>query len=488
MFSIIMYFFGLIGFAAEIALTGTGESTYKKKKEMIAAREDAIEKAKQNAVYKGLTKFATEKQLKENDEKIQSEILLAAAGFVKRFDIVSEKDRNKNITIVLKAYIDEETLQKNLNTIGISSDVSSRKSIAILIDEFIQGDIAPSNEPVVAEKLEMSSSKSSKSSTVDAKANKNVKSYENSQGSKSSEAAVVARGGAAYGKSQSKNSSTSFNSDTSSASYNASSDEQMEQFSMSLTKYFPPEALKQPVDNSNSAATIARLLLGRDVRLIDSETVQKMRASMVTDNVLSLGLLPPEQLVEKALAFGTEYGFDAMMVGTTIVTRDDTSEGAGINRANATLAVRIVDTATGDIIASQVSNQNGKGTTFSQAATSSSERLGNVLGQELGDQLFQYWKKRSEKGIEITIIIQANEPSTKTKVVLFDAISAVEGAENITERKFDKKNGIIEYSVTTKRPLTEFKNDCLRAFMKNSILENIEEEKSMGAFWTYSLP
>ena len=51
--------------AKEVALTGSGEASYTKKKQMMNAREDAIEIAIQGAVEKGLEKFATPDQLKE---------------------------------------------------------------------------------------------------------------------------------------------------------------------------------------------------------------------------------------------------------------------------------------------------------------------------------------------------------------------------------------------------------------------------------------
>ena len=474
--------------AKEVALTGSGEASYTKKKQMMNAREDAIEIAIQGAVEKGLEKFATPDQLKENADAIETEILLTAPALITRYEIVSEKDRDKTITIIIKAYMDDEMLQANLDSIGVSSDVSSRRTIAILIDEYVQGDVAPSNEPVVSEKLEISSVDASSSHSVSAKQKNDVAS---SSRSRSNDRAVVAYQGygeAAYGASDSSSSSSNYHRDKSSASYDEESQKEYSAFNMSLTKYFPPEALKQPRADAVSSVSIASVLIERDVRLVDASTIEKVRSGLVEDGALSVGFLPPEELSQKAMEFGSEYGFDAIMIGTTIITRDDTSEAKGIDRANATLAVKIIDTATGDIVASQVTNQNGKGTTFSQAADSSADRLGNVLGQDLGDQLFKYWKNRDEKGMEITIIVQVNDPSTKLKIAVTDALQSVDGATNVTERKFDKTNGIIEYTITTKRPMTDVKNDCIRAFMKQSSLDGLEEEKSLGSLWTFSIP
>ena len=101
--------------------------------------------------------------------------------------------------------------------------------------------------------------------------------------------------------------------------------------------------------------------------------------------------------------------------------------------------------------------------------------------------MFQYWKKRAEKGFEITVRLKADALSTRLKIALSDALMGIEGAEDVSERIFDKANGIVEYTVTTKRQLTKFKNDMFRALYSQSALENVEEEMSLGTNWNLVL-
>ncbi|MEE2830370.1 MAG: hypothetical protein VX498_14370, partial [Myxococcota bacterium] len=124
----------------DLVLTGKGTATYKKKKDAMQAREDAISAAIQNAVRKGLQKFVTPDILAEKADVIDNELLPTAVALVKSQEIISEADRNKTYEVILKATIDEDGLQDNLRSLGISQDVGSRKSIAVLIEEFAQGD------------------------------------------------------------------------------------------------------------------------------------------------------------------------------------------------------------------------------------------------------------------------------------------------------------------------------------------------------------
>jgi hypothetical protein len=255
---------------------------------------------------------------------------------------------------------------------------------------------------------------------------------------------------------------------------------------MSVTKYLPPEKMRQPRPDPVSAARIGSMLMKKDVRLVDADVLNKVRDGLVGQGGLLIDI-DNATLSRQALEMGSQYGFDAMMVGVTAITRDDSDESDGQFAANATLAVRIVDAATGDIVAMEVSQQRGLGSTFNQSADASATRLGDILGKQLGDQLFQYWKKRAEKGFEITVRLKADDLSTRLKIALSDALMGIEGAEDVSERIFDKANGIVEYTVTTKRQLTKFKNDMFRSLYSQSALENVEEEMSLGTNWNLVL-
>ncbi len=505
-----------------LELTGSGSASYKKKKDAMRAREDAIEAAIITAVRKGLQKFVSPDIYDKNKDTIENELLPTAVALVKSYDVISEKERDKTYTVIIKAKIDQGGLQSNLQSLGISQDVGSRKSIAILIQEYATGDYAPSNEPVVAEKIDIHTidagsqnnvqASSSEQNDVQAKSSSSESSRSSSRArasgsasrSGSVSASVRGRGGSASGSarsssrasfsgssarsaSSSSRDSASFSDNSSkSADFSDTSSTHHKEMKMSVTKYLPPEKMRQPRPDPVSAARIGSMLMKKDVRLVDADVLNKVRDGLVGQGGLLIDI-DNATLSRQALEMGSQYGFDAMMVGVTAITRDDSNESGGQFAANATLAVRIVDAATGDIVAMEVSQQRGLGSTFNQSADASATRLGDILGKQLGDQLFQYWKKRAEKGFEITVRLKADALSTRLKIALSDALTGIEGAEDVSERIFDKANGIVEYTVTTKRQLTKFKNDMFRSLYSQSALENVEEEMSLGTNWNLVL-
>lgn len=489
--------------AEDLVITGQGTATYKKKKDAMAAREAAIQDAIRDAVRKGLRQFVTPDVLSSNARVIESDILPIAAALVTSHEIVTENDLDKTYEVILKATIDTDELRSNLESVGISQDVGSRRSIAVLIEEYAQDDVSPSDDPIIAETIDVNTVDAVEMHSIDAESHNDVEASLDESGRSASRgsSASVSRGAGSnwFGSSASEGARVS--SSASSGSHDASADyrdqsavsyeedylDEYHEFNSSITRYFPPQSLKHPRPESVSANAITGRLIERDVRMVEPDVLQNVRNGLVGSEGVLLSSISARRLSTQALELGAAHGFDAMMVGTTIITRDDSREHRGVNTATSRLAVQIVDTATGDIIAAKVSQQKGTGTTFTEASDKSADRLGDILGQELAEQLFEYWKKRDEKGIEITIRVKASDLSTSLKVELYDTISRIRGVEAFEERIFDRENGLVEYVLTTREPLTEFKNDMLREFVRTPALANIEEEMSLGTNWNFVL-
>ncbi len=478
--------------AAEVALTGKGEATYTKKKEAMKAREDAIENAIQAAVRKSLTQYVSPEILAANADEIEV-FLETAVAMVKRQEIVKEEDESGKYTVILKAWVDEDTLKGNLDSSGFSTDVASRRTIAVVIEEYFAGDLKPSSEPLIAEDIQLTTVDYARDTKYDQKNNvaASASARTSESGSSSSrDAAYIAgsRGSAAAASSSSSSGASSSSqkvamSDKSSVS--ARDTEAFSAVSLSIKRYFPPETLKQPRSDPSSAAAISKRLLARDARLADAQVVSEMRRSLVgADGLFMTGIADPASTGMKAMQLGAKYSSDAMMIGVTGIVYN--GEKSGVHTATATLALRIVDTVTGDIVASAVRSQSGNGPDSQTAASQAGARLGDVLGQDLGDQLFAYWKKRDEKGIEVTVRI-IGITSSAVKLAAADSIAAVKGAMGVEERMFDRTSGILEFVVTTKRPLNEFKSDVLRTLYTKDEFEKLEEEMSLGATLNYKL-
>ncbi len=255
------------------------------------------------------------------------------------------------------------------------------------------------------------------------------------------------------------------------------------QFEESVVEYFPQEIISRPRANPVSAAAIGSALLQRDVRLMDATQVASIRSEMIGDDGLLLSVLSdPVSISNRAMRIGAMSGTDAVLVGTTAIVYSGMSGSR--HKAEATLAVRLVDTTTGDIVAYATATEVGLGSNSEAAANTAAERLGAGLGQDLGEQLFQYWRNRDEKGLEISVNL-IGVTSTKLSLAISDAVGGVEGAKSVEQRVFDRTSGLLSYTVTTKRPLGEFKNDLLRALYTLPELNTLEEEASVGSNWNF---
>ncbi len=481
--------------AGQVALTGKGEATYDKKKDAIVARERAIENATKQAVRKSLTTYVTPEILEKKAEDIDI-FLETAVAMVQRTEIVKEEDLNGTYSVIIKAMVDEEVLKENLKSSGFSMDVGSRRTVAVLIDEYFAGDTKPTTEPMVAEEVNISTVDYNRDSSVDqqndVKSAESASYKERSDASMSSResAAVVDYSGAAAASSRSSASASSSSSGAASSSYrdksslSAKESESMSAMTMSVKKYFPPEALKQPRPDPASAAAIAKLLGDRDVRLVDNKVAAEMRSALIGPDGMFGVMADPASLSAKATQLGSKYSADAVMIGVTAIVYNGVEDGR--HRATANLAIRVVDSATGDILASTVKVQSGSGTDSQTAATEAARRLGELIGRDLGEQMFTYWKKRDEKGIEVSVRIMG-VTSTKVKLAAEEVLRAVKGAEGLEERMFDRTNGILEFIVTTKRPLNEFKSDMLKGLYARPDFEKLEEEMSLGSNLNFKL-
>lgn len=484
--------------ADDLILAGTADVSYKRKKDSLLARTDAIEAATADAVKKALHEFVPKDLLDTKGTEIEAAILPTASALVLRREIVSEKDRDKVYSVVVRAWIDREGLKSALAAAGVSQEVGSRRTIAVVIDEYYAGDAAPSAEPMVARELEINSVQFGRTDTLDASSSSNVDAGYSAdvEGRASIEGKrdTAIRVEGASGSDHAELSGSATYDDKTKAHYKsgdasnleARSEQAYSSFAMKLKENFPPEALRQPRPNSSTAAAISARLLKRDCRLSDDASVREMRSALVgSDGVLADLVADPLKLSTKASGLRAAYGVDAVMIGTAAIIYN--GEERGGHKATANLAVRIVDTSTGDIVAYAVRNNAGFAGDSQSAATAAGARLGDLLGQDLGDQLFAYWKFRDEHGVEIALQL-VGVTSTRMNLRAEDILRAVPGVSGVEQRVFDRAAGVSEYVITTKESPTELKSAILRGFFADSNFANLEEELAIGSTWVFRLP
>jgi len=463
--------------AGDIEASGQGSVAYKKKKDITMARDNALRAAIQDAVQRALNDKLTREQLVKNSAQIESEILPLAKSLVSQYSIVDEKDQDKVYEVVIKAVIDEDTLMSNLDLSGFSMDVGSRKSIAVVIDEYFSNDLPPSNEPLISKVTERSKTDTRHDVEVPGHLLTAAGQLAAAEAAANTPAAtnILPAGFGSGGAGMMQSSGNDY--------YES---KRTKGFEESIVEYFPKEVIERPRPNPVSAAAIGAVLLERDVRLMDQSQVSNIRNEMVGNGGLLLGVLAdPVTLSARAMKIGAMSGTDALMIGTTAIIYSGAPGGR--HKAEATLAVRVVDTTTGDIVAYGTATEVGLGSNSEAAASAAAERLGSKVGKTLGEQLFQYWQKRDEKGIEISVNI-VGITSTKLSLGISDILNGVEGAKGVEQKVFDRSSGLLMFTVTTKRKLGDFRNDLLRALYKLPELDKLEEETSIGSNWNFVVP
>ena len=461
--------------AGTLSAGGQGSAAFQKKKQSPGARDDALRAALQDAVRKALADKLTREQLLTYNEAIETQVLPLAKALVSRYSVVDERVRNKLWEVTVRAQVDEEMLMENLELIGFDMDVGSRRSVAVVIEEYYSSDLPPNGKPFVSRVTEREKSDSRHDVEVPGHL------LTAAGQAAAAEAATTALPPATNLLPEGFGPSGTQGLPLASPGEDYFESKRTKQFEERVVEYFPPEVIERPRPDPASAAAIGRALLERDVRLIDAGRAASIRDEMIgADGWLLPVLSDPVALSSRSMKLGAMAGTDAVMVGTTAIVYSGMS-GAR-HKAEATLSVRIVDTSTGDIVAYTTATEVGLGTNSEAAASAAADRLGTRLGKEMGEQLFQYWRDRDEKGVEISLNM-VGVTSTPTSLAIGDALKRVKGSKSVTQRFYDRTSGLLVLTVTTKRPLGEYKGDLLRALYEIPELQTMEEEASVGANW-----
>ena len=220
---------------------GNDLSKYKELREVWPSAE---RNAAQNALLKEYKSMLLEEDVNKYIDLLKSDIFPIAEGFITDKQIMSQEVQSTGKLILrFKMSVNIEEFKKALEDIGVSFDVKSRKSVMILIEEFFKPDYIPSNkgplkkEVIKREKLDM-------------------KEYDKSVIS-SERGEVISDKGEAF---QSKEDLDEL--------YMLEMKREREKI---VREYFPPDLSGSKIEMSAAMAEIGKLLLEKDVNIIDEE-------------------------------------------------------------------------------------------------------------------------------------------------------------------------------------------------------------------------
>lgn len=489
---------------AGTAFVGHGVAPVESKKKVLLARDSAYTLAVRDAVDKALRSYLSATAYEIGSEKIAADVLPAAAGYITSTEVADEVQEGDIYKVTVKCDVDMDGLRDALRAAGVSTDVGSRRTIMVLIDEYFSADLAPDSEPQVSRILDVVDQKAVQSS--DHKANQSQAQVrgdasfqtESSHDQGSVDAAYAAKakmkipdvGSASASESarvkgdwnQSKSGTSATSSVKASASHKSESshsEADSSRFEYHLTEYFPPEVLRHRQEQSACAAAISRELQGRDVNLVDMEATNAMRSKFVgNDGLLADFLRGDGNVREIAMAASSGYAADAAIIGCVSVIYNGTND-QGLHVSTANLAVKVCDASSGQILAASVNSQSGVSPTAQGSATVAAQRLGQLIGADLAEQLYAQFVRRDEKGSEIALHFRGIT-DTRTKVILIREIKKVADVADVVERVFDRTSGVLEVSLVYKGGVSRFKNDFLEKVIDVPELSSIEEQTSLG--------
>jgi len=391
-------------------------------------------------------------------DKLKSEIYPTAEGFITDRMFIAEEikrtDKETNrveLILTYKVAVDIESFKKSLESIGVSFDIKSRKTVMLLMEEFFKPDYVPSNKGAL--KKEVTKSEWLKMEEFD----KAVISSERGE--------VVTDKGEAF---ESK--------DDVDELYKLDMERRRQK---TVKEYFPPDLSGSKRDQSAAGAEIEKYLISKDVNVLDKEYTNKLRNEFLGANgYIADFLTNDDAIAELAKKSSEEYGADILICGMVNIIYDG-QRGKGNHAATAQLVVKMVDAGTGQKLGSDQGQESSIGNAAEVAAQRAAAKLGQVLGEPLTEGLINYMKKREERGYEYSIFLNGIG-STKSKVRFLKVLKGLESTVETYERRFDRANKMLEVLVQYKGTTDEFKEAFYEEIYEYDEFGGLEEEQSKG--------
>jgi curli biogenesis system outer membrane secretion channel CsgG len=270
---------------------------------------------------------------------------------------------------------------------------------------------------------------------------------------------------AAYSKSAAKASASAYVKDES-------------HFALSIKEYFPDGA-QIALPDSAAAAEISSLLLKDDFNLVDKAFVQQLREAELGKTGYMVDYLKNNSKVALAAQKAAkDYGADYLVIGACNVVYRGPGEGKQqISGAN--LILKVVNTSTGQVVAAVTNSEPGMSGDVQSSRNVAAKRVGTTVGEALVAQLSEQGRNRARNGIEIDLKLYG-VLDLPAKVAFSSVLEGLDGVQTVEERVYDRSNHRIEYQVTYRGTVTQFKNILYKHLFADHRWQGIDEQLSTG--------
>ena len=428
-----------------------------KYKNLQSVWSQAERNAAQNALLKEYNRMLIEDDAKKYKSLLVNDIFPVAEGFITDKRIMSQEIQAPGkLVLRFEMAIDVEKFKNALEDIGVSFDVKTRKSVMILIEEFFEPDYIPSNkgalkkEVIKKEKLDME--EYDKSIVTSEKSEHLSDKKEDFQSKEDIDELYMLK--------------------------------MKREREKVVREYFPPDLSGSKIEMSAAMAEIGKLLLEKDVNIIDEEFTKQMRNEFLgPDGYLPDMMTDDSEIAKFASTAREKFAADIVVIGcvNSIYNGKESYKGKSQHATTSNLVVKMVDTANGQVLGYEQGSESAVGNAATVAAQRSSGEVGVVIGETLTNSMFEYIKDREEKGYEYVIFFKGSSLNTKEKVYFLKLLRNLEGTTNINERTWDKNAHALEVWVSYKGSTDEFKETMFIEMWENPLFDYFEENKSKGS-------
>jgi Caspase domain len=197
-----------------------------------------------------------------------------------------------------------------------------------------------------------------------------------------------------------------------------------------------------PVKNGSAAAAFLKALRDRDYQVVDEEyarTIREQRIGVMRDfisNSLRVGALAKDLGATRNVRW-------LILGGTKAVGREPSGKRFV---ADAVMVVRIVDTSTGEIIASEEGTKSIEETSHDTALSEAAAAVARALGDRLAIQMSEYQTQRAGLGTRMLVNL-FKVPNAQTALSFQAYLESLPGMTEVEQLNFDGTNGLLELNV-----------------------------------------
>jgi hypothetical protein len=237
------------------------------------------------------------------------------------------------------------------------------------------------------------------------------------------------------------------------------------------------------------SSQISEGLLKQKYNLKSEDIIEKIRNEIAGPGGNLSGLLTggktddvKAELASKMIS--GEYKIDAVVFGLTKINQTG-KDKQGFFTATASTNIRVIETATGNLLASAVSNETGIAKSENEAAAAAARRLGDVVSRKIITQLTQKWLDLLNTGSYYQLNFKGIKNAGMRENLLKLLMTA--GISKLVMLKEDFNSGILSLKAIYKGKPATLKEKIFQKLYSDPEFSGISEEMVTGNTLSYKI-